>query len=580
MKKAKTKDKQNDEEDMNYSANSDEMYNYKSAKSNTDQNSTESGYNSNRESDLVSSKNGATASDVCDINDKQSSNRDSLDPSQDLNLLEMYQPPVRVVDEPSAYRLAKRLFNLDGFKKSDVARHLSKKNDFNVMVAQQYLKFFDFAGDSLDVALRKFLKQFSLIGETQERERVLAHFSKYYVDNNPGVYNSEDACHTLTCAIMLLNTDLHAQGVGRKMTCLEFIENLAELNDGENFPKDLLKSIYHAIKQEKIEWAVDDDFDEDTCQSEDKMTAPAVHMPPPSIGHNPYLDIPDPSKTVEYKNGYVMRKCCLDPDNRRTPLGKRGWKMFYASLRDMVLYLYKDRHALKKGRLIEGTSNAIRVHHSFASRASDYTKKQFVFRLQTADWAEYLFQTSDAKELQEWIDTINYVAASLSAQGLPGAVGSQQKFQRPLLPSSYTKCNLREQLVKHHERVQEVENDLRDHRQYPPEKGSKARIIQDYVDKEAFLEYEIKRYKTYIYLIQSNLSVHPELEPSLVETVIGEDDETNLKPSSSSEKKLVLNTKPLQRSLSDSWEDLGLENSQTDCVNGEYINIESEVTYL
>lgn len=67
--------------------------------------------------------------------------------------------------------------------------------------------------------------------------------------------------------------------------------------------------------------------------------------------------------------------------------------MFYASLRDMVLYLYKDRHALKKGRLMEGTNNAIRVHHCFASRASDYTKKQFVFRLQTADWAEYLFQT-------------------------------------------------------------------------------------------------------------------------------------------------------------------------------------------
>lgn len=129
MKKAKTKDRQNDEseEDMNYSANGDEVCYYKSAKSNTGQNLTESGYNSNKVSDLVSSNNGATASDVCDNNDKQSSNRDSLDPTQDLNLLEMYQPPVRVIDEPSAYRLAKRLYNLDGFKKSDVARHLSKK---------------------------------------------------------------------------------------------------------------------------------------------------------------------------------------------------------------------------------------------------------------------------------------------------------------------------------------------------------------------------------------------------------------------------------------------------------------------
>lgn len=40
-----------------------------------------------------------------------------------------YQPPVKhmPVDQPSAQRLAKRLYNLDGFQKSDVSRHLSKK---------------------------------------------------------------------------------------------------------------------------------------------------------------------------------------------------------------------------------------------------------------------------------------------------------------------------------------------------------------------------------------------------------------------------------------------------------------------
>lgn len=58
-------------------------------------------------------------------------------------------------------------------------------------MAEEYLKFFDFKGDTLDVALRKFLKQFSLIGETQERERVLAHFSRHYLQSNPGSYNSE-----------------------------------------------------------------------------------------------------------------------------------------------------------------------------------------------------------------------------------------------------------------------------------------------------------------------------------------------------------------------------------------------------
>lgn len=124
------------------------------------------------------------------------------------------------------------------------------------MVADEYLKYFLFERMTLDESLRMFLKQFSLSGETQERERVLVHFSKRFLDCNPGTFNSQDAVHTLTCAIMLLNTDLHGQNIGRKMTCSEFIDNLSELNDGENFPKDVLKHLYQAIKGHPLEWAV------------------------------------------------------------------------------------------------------------------------------------------------------------------------------------------------------------------------------------------------------------------------------------------------------------------------------------
>jgi len=54
---------------------------------------------------------------------------------------------------------------------------------------------------------------------------------------------------------MLLNTDLHGQMIGRKMTCNEFIDNLAGLNDNEHFPRDVLKSLYMAIKSNPLEWA-------------------------------------------------------------------------------------------------------------------------------------------------------------------------------------------------------------------------------------------------------------------------------------------------------------------------------------
>ena len=65
------------------------------------------------------------------------------------------------------------------------------RNDFAQYVGEEYLKYFDFTGETLDLALRNFLKRLTLTGETQERERVLAHFSKHYVDCNPGTYNSE-----------------------------------------------------------------------------------------------------------------------------------------------------------------------------------------------------------------------------------------------------------------------------------------------------------------------------------------------------------------------------------------------------
>uniref|UniRef100_A0A8C6RSM4 SEC7 domain-containing protein n=2 Tax=Nannospalax galili TaxID=1026970 RepID=A0A8C6RSM4_NANGA len=54
----------------------------------------------------------------------------------------------------AAKRLAKRLYHLDRFKRSDVAKHLGKNNEFSKLVAEEYLKFFDFTGMTVDQSLR------------------------------------------------------------------------------------------------------------------------------------------------------------------------------------------------------------------------------------------------------------------------------------------------------------------------------------------------------------------------------------------------------------------------------------------
>lgn len=452
------------------------------------------------------------------------------DDGSDVESLHSFHYSPKAVDMPSAIRLAKRLYGLEGFKKSDVSRHLSKNNEFSRAVADEYLKYFQFEKMTLDESLRQFLKQFALSGETQERERVLVHFSKRYLDCNPGTLNSQDAVHTLTCAIMLLNTDFHGQNIGRKMTCSEFIDNLSELNDGENFPKDILKHLYQAIKGHPLEWALDDDTSDGQKQNRTDSS-----LPGPPVGPNPFLDIPQNIAAVEYKKGYVMRKCCYDSNNKKTPFGKRSWKMFYCTLRDpLVMYLHKDERGFHKNQLSDNVHNAIRIHHALATRAADYTKKQHVFRLQTSDQSEYLFQTSDSKELQSWIDTINFVCASFSAPPLEGGVGSQKRFQRPLLPCSQSKLMLRDQLSSHEEQVAKLENTVAEHKSGSvPTKGL---ALQNYREKEAYLQYELRRYKTYVYLLSSHINSNP--TDNIINIIIGANNSTPTTPTLGEEDEL------------------------------------------
>ncbi|KAM6090176.1 PH and SEC7 domain-containing protein 1 isoform 1-T2 [Theristicus caerulescens] len=439
-------------------------------------------------------------------------------------------------DLEAAKRLAKRLYNLDGFKKADVARHLGKKyvNEFSKMVAGEYLKFFVFTGMSLDQALRSFLKELALMGETQERERVLAHFSQRYYECNPNAISSEDGAHTLTCALMLLNTDLHGHNIGKRMSCSDFIGNLEGLNGGTDFPKELLKTLYSSIKNEKLQWAIDE---EELRKSLSELADPN----PKSIKRisscsNPFLDFSQDSSIATYKHGLLVRKIHADPDCKKTPRGKRGWKPFHAILKGMILYLQKEEYKPGKALAEEELKNAISIHHSLATRASDYSKRPNVFYLRTADWRVFLFQAQNPEQMHSWITRINVVAAMFSAPPFPAAIGSQKKFSRPLLPSSCTRLSQEEQVKSHETKFKTMSAELLEHRSSLPEKKVKGKEYEELKQKEEYLEFEKSRYGTYAMLLRAKLKAGSEdlaaFESTLFDAAGGEDD--GLKKSRSS----------------------------------------------
>ncbi|XP_020023519.1 PH and SEC7 domain-containing protein 2 isoform X2 [Castor canadensis] len=409
----------------------------------------------------------------------------------------------------AAHRLARRLYHLEGFQRCDVARQLGKNNEFSKLVAGEYLSFFDFSGLTLDRALRTFLKAFPLMGETQERERVLTHFSRRYCQCNPDDSTSEDGIHTLTCALMLLNTDLHGHNIGKKMSCQQFIANLDQLNDGQDFAKDLLKTLYNSIKNEKLEWAIDEDELRKSLSElvDDKFGTGTKKVTRILDGGNPFLDVPQALSATTYKHGVLTRKTHADMDGKRTPRGRRGWKKFYAVLKGTILYLQKDEYRPDKALSEGDLKNAIRVHHALATRASDYSKKSNVLKLKTADWRVFLFQAPSKEEMLSWILRINLVAAIFSAPAFPAAVSSMKKFCRPLLPSCTTRLCQEEQLRSHENKLRQVAAELAEHRCHPVERGLKSKEVEEYRLKEHYLTFEKSRYETYIHLLAVKIKV-------------------------------------------------------------------------
>ncbi|XP_061088459.1 PH and SEC7 domain-containing protein 1-like isoform X2 [Conger conger] len=429
-------------------------------------------------------------------------------------------------DLEAAKRLAKRLYTRDGFRKSDVAKQLCKNNDFSRIVAEEYLRFFHFRGMTLDQGLRTFLTEFALMGETQERERVLAHFSRRYIHCNPSSVLSEDSVHTLTCALMLLNTDLHGYNTGKRMSYLQFIGNLEGLNDGQDFPKDLLKALYNSIKNEKLQWTIDEEelrksFSE---LADGRADSASRSMKRVDSGGNVFTGVSSQSGTLVYKAGFLVRKVHADSDGKRTPRGKRGWKTFYAVLKGLILYLQKGEFRPEKQLSDEDLKNAVSIHHSLAMRAADYSKRPNVFYLRTADWRVYLFQAPNAEQMQSWITRINTVAALFSAPPFPAAIGSQKKFSRPLLPGTRSKLSEEEQVQSHEARFRSTSSELAELRSYPPDRKVKGRELEEYRQRDEYLEFEKTRYGTYAMLLRAKIRCGED-DLSVLESQILEDSE-------------------------------------------------------
>jgi len=165
--------------------------------------------------------------------------------------------------ELSPLSVAKFLNKNQGLAKAKVGDYLGQlQSAFCMKVLSVFMEEFDFSGQRIDKALRQLLDYVKVPGEAQKIEKIMEVFGKRFNKCNPSFASKlkcQESIVTLAFAIMLLNTDLHAANLkaDRKMLEKEFMNNLKQADDGNDFDHKLLKSVYKGIKKQPFSSGLD-----------------------------------------------------------------------------------------------------------------------------------------------------------------------------------------------------------------------------------------------------------------------------------------------------------------------------------
>lgn len=132
-----------------------------------------------------------------------------------------------------------------------------------------------------------------------------------------------------------------------------------------------------------------------------------THLPPPT--------------TAE---GFLDRKQEFMGGGRRSTV--RTWKTYYTVLCGQLLCFFKD----KKSFLIQNAAKSpVSILGAKCYVPKDYLKKKFVFRLETADNSQFLFEASNDIKRNEWIKKISFAANLPPHMQLMGMDGDYDDFQ-------------------------------------------------------------------------------------------------------------------------------------------------------
>lgn len=105
-------------------------------------------------------------------------------------------------------------------------RRLIDRRPVNQIALRFYMQYFKMHGQNLVDSFRDLCRKLHLKAESQEIDRIIEAFSARYFECNPTtVFGTAGVIHTITAAMLMLNTDLHIADLSKHMSRNDFVRN-------------------------------------------------------------------------------------------------------------------------------------------------------------------------------------------------------------------------------------------------------------------------------------------------------------------------------------------------------------------
>ncbi|KAF9902410.1 Brefeldin A-inhibited guanine nucleotide-exchange protein 2 [Linnemannia zychae] len=148
--------------------------------------------------------------------------------------------------------LAAYLMTTPGLDKAAIGEYIGEGDKKAIKVMHAFVDRLDFTGVGFVDALRMFLQNFRLPGESQKIDRLMEKFADRYCETNPKVFANAEPAYILAFSVIMLNTDQHSDNVKRRMDVKDFIKNNRGINDNANLPDEYLTEIFNNISNNEI----------------------------------------------------------------------------------------------------------------------------------------------------------------------------------------------------------------------------------------------------------------------------------------------------------------------------------------